>query len=124
MSGMPRRCNHFPVMIAFRCEMMLKLCHDCPINQLWGLVRRPDGSTGRNTEEVVRMRIRGAAREYLEAILVALILALVLRTFVVQAYRIPSDSMEKTLEIGDFILVSKFTYHFREPRPNDVLVFK
>jgi signal peptidase I len=70
------------------------------------------------------MRIRGAAREYLEAILVALILALVLRTFVVQAYRIPSDSMEKTLEVGDFILVSKFTYHFREPRPDDILVFK
>jgi signal peptidase I len=70
------------------------------------------------------MRIRGAAREYLEAILVALILALVLRTFVVQAYRIPSDSMKNTLEVGDFILVSKFSYHFREPRPDDILVFK
>ena len=70
------------------------------------------------------MRIRGAAREYLEAMLIALILALVLRTFVVQAYRIPSDSMQTSLMVGDFILVSKFTYHFREPRPDDILVFK
>jgi signal peptidase I len=70
------------------------------------------------------MKIRGAAREYLEAILVALIMALILRTFVVQAYRIPSDSMEKSLLVGDFILVSKFTYHFREPIPDDILVFK
>lgn len=70
------------------------------------------------------MKIKGAAREYLEAILVALIMALILRTFVVQAYRIPSDSMEKSLVVGDFILVSKFTYHFREPAPNDILVFK
>ena len=70
------------------------------------------------------MRIRGAAREYLEAILVALIMALILRTFVVQAYRIPSNSMENSLMVGDFILVNKFTYHFREPAADDILVFK
>lgn len=70
------------------------------------------------------MKIRGAAREYLEAILVALIIAVVLRTFVVQAYRIPSDSMSHSLEVGDFILVNKFAYHFREPEPGDILVFE
>ncbi len=69
-------------------------------------------------------RVKGTAREYLEAILVAVIIAFVLRAFVVQAYRIPSDSMQDTLQIGDFILVNKFTYHFREPRPGDVVVFK
>ena len=70
------------------------------------------------------MKIRGAAREYLEAILVALIIAVVLRTFVVQAYRIPSDSMSNSLEIGDYILVNKFACHFREPEPGDILVFE
>ncbi|MEW5875019.1 MAG: signal peptidase I [Candidatus Zixiibacteriota bacterium] len=72
----------------------------------------------------MRLRVRGAAREYLEAILVALIMALVLRTFVAQAYRIPSDSMDRTLAVGDFILVNKFTYHFREPQPGDIIVFQ
>lgn len=70
------------------------------------------------------MKLKGAAREYLEAILVALIIAVVLRTFVVQAYRIPSDSMSHSLEVGDYILVNKFAYHFREPEPGDILVFE
>ena len=72
----------------------------------------------------MRRKIRGTSREYLEAILVAVIIAVVLRAFVVQAYRIPSDSMTGTLVVGDFILVNKFAYHFREPSPGDVLVFK
>jgi len=72
----------------------------------------------------VGFKVRGAAREYLEAILVALIIAVVLRTFVVQAYRIPSDSMSNSLQVGDFILVNKFAYHFREPEPGDILVFQ
>lgn len=49
-------------------------------------------------------------REYTEAILIALLLALLIRTFVIQAFKIPSGSMEKTLLIGDHILVSKFAY--------------
>ena len=49
---------------------------------------------------------RSAARDYLEAILVALIIGVVLRAFVVQAYRIPSESMEGTLLPGDYLLVS------------------
>ena len=51
---------------------------------------------------------KSIAREYTEAILIALILALLIRTFVVQAFKIPSGSMETTLLIGDHILVSKF----------------
>lgn len=78
----------------------------------------------KNGDVTVNLKVRGAAREYLEAILVALIIAVVLRTFVVQAYRIPSESMENTLITGDFILVNKFIYHFREPEPGDILVFQ
>lgn len=54
-------------------------------------------------------------REYTEAILVALLAALVLRTFVVQAFRIPTGSMKDTLLIGDFLLVNKFVYGARTP---------
>ncbi len=63
-------------------------------------------------------------REYAEAIIIALVLALVVRTFVVQAFKIPSGSMENTLLVGDHILVNKFIYRFREPARGDVIVFK
>lgn len=53
---------------------------------------------------------KSIAREYTEAILIALLLALLIRTFIVQAFKIPSGSMETTLLIGDHILVSKFAY--------------
>jgi len=63
-------------------------------------------------------------REYTEAIVVALILALVIRTFIVQAFKIPSGSMLPTLQIGDHILVNKFIYHFVSPHRGDIIVFK
>lgn len=54
-------------------------------------------------------------REYLEAIVIALFLALFIRTFVIQAFKIPSGSMENTLVVGDHILVSKFSFGIRVP---------
>ena len=58
---------------------------------------------------------KSALREYAEAFGVALILAIVLRTFFIQAYKIPSGSMEPTLLIGDHIIVNKLDYGFRLP---------
>jgi signal peptidase I len=58
---------------------------------------------------------KSAAREYVEAFLVALGLAVVLRTFFIQAYKIPSGSMEQTLLIGDHIIVNKLIYGLRMP---------
>lgn len=55
------------------------------------------------------------AWEYTQAILIALILALIIRTFVVQAFKIPSGSMIQTLLIGDHLLVNKFIYGVRNP---------
>jgi signal peptidase I len=75
-------------------------------------------------------------REYGEAILIAVILALFIRTFVVQAFKIPSGSMKPTLLIGDHILVNKFIYGvkipflnftlipIKDPRQGDIVVFK
>src|SRR5205823_14346841 len=53
---------------------------------------------------------KSKVREYAEALAVALLLALVIRTFVVQAFKIPSASMLPTLQVGDHLLVNKFVY--------------
>jgi len=79
---------------------------------------------------------KGRLRENIEAIAIAIVLALFIRTFVVQAFKIPSGSMKQTLLIGDHILVSKFIYGvklpylrttiipIKNPKRGDVVVFK
>ena len=79
---------------------------------------------------------RSIVREYVEAALWALVLTLFLRAFVIQAFRIPSASMQDTLLIGDFLFVNKFEYGpkipfthirlpgLRPPRRGDVIVFQ
>jgi signal peptidase I len=57
-------------------------------------------------------------------ILVALVLALLIKTFLVQAFFIPSESMVPTLEVGDRVLVNKLVYDFGEPQRFDVIVFE
>ena len=61
-------------------------------------------------------------REYFEAIIIAVLLALFIRTFVVQAFKIPSGSMLPTLQIGDHLLVSKFLYGIKMPFTGTLLV--
>ena len=65
---------------------------------------------------------KSVAREYVEALLIALALALFIRTFFLQAYKIPSGSMESPLLIGDHILVNKIIYGLR--MPESILGFK
>ena len=60
-------------------------------------------------------KAKSTFREYAEAILMALLLALFIRTFIVQAFKIPSGSMIPTLAIGDHILVNKLSYGVRMP---------
>ena len=79
---------------------------------------------------------RGHLRENIEAILVAILIALFIRTFVVQAFKIPSGSMKQTLQIGDHILVNKFIFGvkipywnktiipLKSPQRGDIIVFK
>ena len=76
-------------------------------------------------------------RENIEAILIAVVIALFIRTFIVQAFKIPSGSMLETLQIGDQILVNKFIYGVKipftdgytlipvkNPQRGDIVVFK
>jgi signal peptidase I len=65
---------------------------------------------------------KSALRENIEAIAIAVILALFIRTFVVQAFKIPSGSMKETLLIGDHILVNKFIYGVKLPFVNATII--
>lgn len=62
--------------------------------------------------------------DYAKSIIIALAIALVIRAFVVQAFRIPSGSMIPTLLVGDHILVNKVVYRIRDPKRQEVIVFK
>src|SRR6266511_6417957 len=81
-------------------------------------------------------RRKSLVREYAEAIFIAVLLALLIRQFAIQAFTIPSGSMMDTLLIGDYILVNKFLYGaeipftdvhlpgLRAPERGDIIVFK
>ena len=75
-----------------------------------------------NSADAMTKRKKPLWREYLEAIVIALFLALFIRAFVVQAFSIPSGSMLETLQIGDYLLVNKFAYGIRNPFTNQVLI--
>jgi signal peptidase I len=68
-------------------------------------------------------RRKSAWRELPVLVVVALVIALVIKTFVIQPFFIPSSSMEDTLMIGDKVLVNKLIYHFRSIQPGDIIVF-
>jgi signal peptidase I len=82
-----------------------------------------------------RMEKKKFIKEYLEPIVIAVVIALFIRTFIVQAFKIPSGSMEPTLLVGDHILVNKFIYgikipftekklfQFKKPKRGDIIVF-
>ncbi|MCL2669436.1 MAG: signal peptidase I [Syntrophaceae bacterium] len=65
---------------------------------------------------------KSKVREYVEAIAIAIVIAFFIRTFVVQAYKIPSGSMKPTLLVGDHILVSKFNYGIKIPLLRKTLI--
>ncbi|EKD39074.1 MAG: hypothetical protein ACD_75C00517G0005, partial [uncultured bacterium] len=67
-------------------------------------------------------RSKSVFREYFEAICIAVLLALFIRTFVVQAFKIPSGSMLPTLLIGDHLLVNKFIYGIRLPFTGNLMI--
>ena len=83
-----------------------------------------------------KKRKKSVLREYTEIIVLAVGLALFVRTFFIQAFRIPSESMEDTLLVGDFLFANKLLYGpklpfvdvrlpaIRDPKPGDIIIFK
>jgi len=82
-------------------------------------------------------RQKSSLRENVEAVIIAVIIAMFIRTFIIQAFKIPSGSMLETLQIGDHILVNKFIYGVKipftdgkvlipvkDPEKGDIVVFK
>ena len=77
---------------------------------------------GSPAEKDAQIPQKSHLRENIEAILVAILIALFIRTFVVQAFKIPSGSMKQTLQIGDHILVSKFIFGVKIPYTNKTII--
>lgn len=87
-------------------------------------------------KQTEKIKKKSTFREYAEAAAIAILLALFIRTFIVQAFKIPSGSMKPTLLIGDHLLVNKFIYgikipfldrfivRFKSPARGDIIVFK
>jgi signal peptidase I len=87
-------------------------------------------------DQITKMNKKSILREYAEAFIIAILLALFIRTFIIQAFKIPSGSMKSTLLIGDHLLVNKFIYGIKmpyidnyliqlnKPERGDVVVFK
>lgn len=88
-------------------------------------------------KKIMTAKKKSAWRENIEAVLIAVVIAMFIRTFIVQAFKIPSGSMLETLQIGDQILVNKFIYGVKipftdgktlipgkNPEQDDIVVFK
>ena len=72
----------------------------------------------------MKERTRKLIKEYTESLVIAACLALVIRTFIVTPFKIPTGSMIPTLMPGDKIFVNRFVYRFRPPERGDVIVFR
>jgi signal peptidase I len=110
-------------------EMFHRLC------QLHPCVRLFDSVWPIRQEDAALEFHKSMVREYFESIVITAIIALFATTFVIQAFKIPTGSMESNLLIGDHLLVNKFVYGinslpastllpYRAPKRGDVIVFK
>ncbi|WP_370327928.1 signal peptidase I [Euzebya sp.] len=80
----------------------------------------PTSPGGRSTGRAVLHTIR----ETVQLVVVALVLAFIIKTVALQAFYIPSESMLQTLQVGDRVLVEKVSYYFREPERGEIIVFR
>jgi signal peptidase I len=86
-------------------------------------LRAPAEDRSASAEERGRDRVRSIV-EWVAVIVGALVVALVVKTFLFQAFYIPSESMEPTLEVGDRVLVNKLSYDLHDVNRGDVVVFE
>lgn len=89
---------------------------------------QPDVASGNDpapvTSPAPKLPGKSVAREWLETIIVALLVALVIRAFVVQVYLVDGASMEPTLHTAERLLVNKFVYRFRLPAAGEIVVLQ
>src|SRR5689334_7787508 len=87
----------------------------------------PDAGSGKPEPDkdapAAKKKKKSFGRELLTIVVAAAILTLLVKAFIIQVYRIPSASMENTLQIGDRVLVNKVVSHFRDIARGDVIVF-
>ena len=74
--------------------------------------------------QINKETVQRELKEWAQSIAVALVLTLVIRTYVIQAFKIPSGSMRPTLMEGDKLFVNRYIYRFKSPKRGDIIVFK
>jgi signal peptidase I len=96
-----------------------------------GLTTEPSGGVATATQEKENPPKKLATKGFVAfltelpvLLLIAFVLALLIKSFLVQAFYIPSESMVPTLKVGDRVLVNKLVYRFHEPRRGDIIVFE
>ena len=105
-------------------ELLGLICVFAVVRVLISLRPAPATTAGTSTEAgPARPSTTVIVREYLDAFIVAGLVALFLITFVVRTFFIPSGSMEPTLQIHDVLLVNEFEYRISKPHDGDIVVF-
>jgi signal peptidase I len=94
-----------------------------PSNQAEQVVPSRSGRSKRKSDDERPSGPMAVLRETVTLVVLAVLLAVVFKTFLVQAFFIPSGSMEPTLDISDRVLVEKLSYRFGEVQPGDIVVF-
>jgi len=77
-----------------------------------------------NREIKKRKNLKEETWEWIKSLVVAFVLAMFIRTFFFQAFKIPSSSMHPTLQVGDHLIANKLVYRFRDPERGEVVIFK
>ena len=77
-----------------------------------------------NVEPKKKKSLKEEAWEWVKSLVVAFVLAMFIRTFFFQAFKIPSSSMHPTLQVGDHLIANKLVYRFRDPGRGEIVIFK
>jgi signal peptidase I len=89
------------------------------------MARRPNNQGGwMQSDQESKSRTRSALREFVETILITLLIYFLVRTFLFENYRVLGQSMHPTLENGQYLVINKLLYRLQEPQRGDIIVFR
>ncbi len=77
-----------------------------------------------NNKKKIEKKKKPFVQDWVEAILYALVVAMLIRNFTFQNFKIPSGSMENTLLVGDYLVANKLKYHFTDPKRGEIVTFR